>query len=195
MRRVRRHDRARGRRARRGNDPHRLDARDRPGARAGVSPVAWCGGTWLLYAALSNNYSGPCCSIRWFVPFLAPAYYVLALLLKRFPEYRWDFYVLSGWGAVLGIREDVDHRRSRARADRELRALRRRVVRRQDAPALECLREVDPVLDGGLRVVRHQDHRVVREEAVSAAGRLDSLNLAVATALVLYEIRREQLRV
>ncbi|HMC65084.1 MAG TPA: hypothetical protein VKI65_09090 [Gemmataceae bacterium] len=65
--------------------------------------VGWCGGTWLLYAALSNNYSGPCCSIRWFVPFLAPAYYVLALLLKRFPEYRWDFYVLSGWGAVLGI--------------------------------------------------------------------------------------------
>lgn len=63
----------------------------------------WCGGTWLLYAALSNNYSGPCCSIRWFVPFLAPGYYVLARFLKQFPWYRWDFYVFSGWGAVLAV--------------------------------------------------------------------------------------------
>ena len=30
---------------------------------------------------------------------------------------------------------------------------------------------------------------------IPMAGRLDSLNLAVATALVLYEIRKEQLRV
>jgi hypothetical protein len=33
----------------------------------------WCAGTWLLYAALSNNYAGVCCSVRWFVPLLAPA--------------------------------------------------------------------------------------------------------------------------
>jgi hypothetical protein len=60
-----------------------------------------CGGTWLLYAATSNNSSGQCCSIRWFVPLLAPAYYVLALFLPRFPQYGIDFLILSGWGAIL----------------------------------------------------------------------------------------------
>src|SRR5262249_8145135 len=63
--------------------------------------AAWCGGTWLMYAAFSNNYGGACCSIRWFVPFLAPAYYVLALYLRQYPFYRWDFAVLSLWGGVL----------------------------------------------------------------------------------------------
>jgi hypothetical protein len=61
----------------------------------------WCGGTWLLYALTSTNYSGQCCSIRWFVPLLAPAYYVLAVFLRDWPSYRWDFLFLSGWGAVL----------------------------------------------------------------------------------------------
>jgi chromate transport protein ChrA len=60
-----------------------------------------CGGTWLLYAATSNNSSGQCCSIRWFVPLLAPAYYLLALFLRRYPEYRLDFLVLSAWGVIL----------------------------------------------------------------------------------------------
>jgi hypothetical protein len=67
-----------------------------------VCAACWCAGTWLLYAALSNNYSGTCCSVRWFVPLLAPGYYVLALFLRRCPEYRWDFHVLSGWGLILG---------------------------------------------------------------------------------------------
>jgi hypothetical protein len=62
----------------------------------------WAGGTWLLYGALSNNYSGLCCTIRWFVPLLAPAYFALALCLRDHPEWRRDFYVLSSWGAVLG---------------------------------------------------------------------------------------------
>jgi hypothetical protein len=61
----------------------------------------WCGGTWLAYAATSTNYSGLCCSIRWFVPLLAPAYYVLAVYLKYCPARRGDLLVLSGWGAVL----------------------------------------------------------------------------------------------
>jgi hypothetical protein len=60
-----------------------------------------CGGTWLAYAATSNNYSGQCCSIRWFVPLLAPAYYVLAVFLKHYPARRGDFLVLSAWGAVM----------------------------------------------------------------------------------------------
>jgi hypothetical protein len=61
----------------------------------------WCLGVWLLYAALSNNYGGLCCSIRWFVPLLAPAVYWLALMLRDLPRFRIDFIVVSGWGAVL----------------------------------------------------------------------------------------------
>jgi hypothetical protein len=67
--------------------------------------VLWAGGcyvgTWLLYAATSNNSSGQCCSIRWFVPLLAPTYYVLALFLQRYPLFRVDFLILSGWGLLL----------------------------------------------------------------------------------------------
>jgi hypothetical protein len=65
--------------------------------------AAWAGGTWLLYAATSHNYSGANCSIRWFVPLLAPAYYALALVLERYPEYRADFLILSGWGFLLMV--------------------------------------------------------------------------------------------
>jgi hypothetical protein len=61
----------------------------------------WCGGTWLAYAATSNNYSGQCCSVRWFVPLLAPAYYVLAVFLKHWPERKGDLLVLSAWGKIL----------------------------------------------------------------------------------------------
>ena len=44
---------------------------------------------------------GLCLSIRWFVPFLAPGYYVLALYLRRCPERLSDLALLSGWGALL----------------------------------------------------------------------------------------------
>jgi hypothetical protein len=64
--------------------------------------VCFSGGTWLLYALGSNNYSGYCCSIRWLVPLLAPGYYVLAIFLREQPRYRGDFLILSGWGAVAG---------------------------------------------------------------------------------------------
>jgi hypothetical protein len=64
--------------------------------------LAWCTATWLLFAVLSNNMGGACCSVRWFVPFLAPAYWLLAILLRDRPEFRADFIVLSVWGAVLG---------------------------------------------------------------------------------------------
>jgi hypothetical protein len=60
-----------------------------------------CGGVWLAYAVTSNNYSGRSCSIRWFVPLLAPAYYVLAVFLRQYPAYRRDFLILSAWGGVL----------------------------------------------------------------------------------------------
>jgi hypothetical protein len=61
-----------------------------------------CGGIWLLYALTSNNYSGLCCSIRWFVPMLAPAYFVLGVFLKQCPRRRWIFLALTAWGTVLG---------------------------------------------------------------------------------------------
>jgi hypothetical protein len=63
----------------------------------------WCGGTWLAYAVNSVNHSGLCCSVRWFVPLLAPAYYGLALFLRDHPRWRGSFLVLSGWGAALGV--------------------------------------------------------------------------------------------
>jgi hypothetical protein len=65
--------------------------------------AVWCAGTWLMYAAFSNNYGGACCSVRWFVPFLAPAYYALALHLAQHEQHRLDFYVLSLWGGLLGV--------------------------------------------------------------------------------------------
>jgi hypothetical protein len=66
-----------------------------------VWAVAYAGGAWLLYATTSNNSSGACCSVRWFVPLLAPGYYILAVLLRRCPRYRRDFLLLSAWGGVL----------------------------------------------------------------------------------------------
>lgn len=73
--------------------------RDRPEiAFAGL----WCGGTWLVYTLSSTNYSGQCCSIRWFVPLLAPAYYGLALLLRDQRQLMAAFAGLSAWGMVMG---------------------------------------------------------------------------------------------
>src|SRR5262249_23740993 len=51
----------------------------------------WIGGIWFVYAVTSTNLSGACCSIRWFVPLLAPGYYALAVLLRDFPQWRRDF--------------------------------------------------------------------------------------------------------
>ena len=45
-------------------------------------------GTWLLYAALSNNHAGLCLSIRWFVPLLAPGWAALAILARDRPSAR-----------------------------------------------------------------------------------------------------------
>jgi hypothetical protein len=63
--------------------------------------AAWATGTWLLYAACSNNFAGWCCSIRWFVPLLAPGYFTLAVLLRERPRFLGDLCVLSGWGMGL----------------------------------------------------------------------------------------------
>jgi len=63
--------------------------------------VALCVGVWAMYAINSNNSSGKCLSIRWFVPLLAPGYYLLALVLKRYPHVLHDLLVLSAAGAAL----------------------------------------------------------------------------------------------
>jgi hypothetical protein len=59
-------------------------------------------GTWLLYAATSNNYSGLACSVRWFVPLLAPFYCILIALLKKFPQYETDMLILTAWALPMG---------------------------------------------------------------------------------------------
>ena len=73
---------------------------------AGRAELLWllagCAATWGVYAVLSNNMGGQCCSVRWFVPFLAPGWWLLGVLLRERPAYRPDFYALAGWGAVLG---------------------------------------------------------------------------------------------
>ena len=76
----------------------RRPSRDRPEL---IFALGWCCWTWLTYSVLSNNSAGACCSIRWFVPFLAPAYYVLGLYLRDYPQFRPDLMVLSAWGALL----------------------------------------------------------------------------------------------
>jgi hypothetical protein len=60
-----------------------------------------CIAAWVVYAITSNNYSGACASIRWFVPLLAPGYFVVAVFLREQPDYRRDFVLLSGWGAIV----------------------------------------------------------------------------------------------
>lgn len=67
-----------------------------------VYALVFSGGVWLLYGAASNNYSGSCCSVRWFVPLLAPAFYTLAVLLRERPSAARDLVGLTVLGAVLG---------------------------------------------------------------------------------------------
>jgi hypothetical protein len=66
-----------------------------------VAGLLWCGLTWGLYALSSNNYSGACTSVRWFVPFLAPGFWLLAVVLRDRPRQRAGFLALSAWGVVL----------------------------------------------------------------------------------------------
>jgi hypothetical protein len=66
-----------------------------------VHAVGWSAATWLVYAISSTNYSGQCLSIRWFVPLLIPGYVVLGVIVRDRPRHRFDFALLSGWGALL----------------------------------------------------------------------------------------------
>jgi hypothetical protein len=66
-----------------------------------LTVCAWCAAAWLMYGALSKNHGGHCVSIRWFVPFLVPGFWLLARVLAERPEFRRDFVALAAWGLVL----------------------------------------------------------------------------------------------
>ena len=68
-----------------------------------VCGAVWSVTTWLTYAALSNNYAGSCVSIRWFVPLLAPAYLLLAVVLRDHPSWRALIAATSALGALLAL--------------------------------------------------------------------------------------------
>ena len=65
--------------------------------------VTWSTSTWLLYTLTSNNSSGVCASIRWFVPLLVPGYFVIAVFVRERPAWSADFLVLSSWGGVIAV--------------------------------------------------------------------------------------------
>jgi hypothetical protein len=66
-----------------------------------LSLSAWCVIGWLMYGVLSKNHGGVGVSIRWFLPFLAPGFWLLAKVLVERPEFRRDFVVLAACGFVL----------------------------------------------------------------------------------------------
>ena len=66
--------------------------------------AGWCVLVWAIYAVLSDNLSGWCLSMRWFVPFVVPGFWLLARLLAQWRIFRLDFVVLLCGGLVLGWR-------------------------------------------------------------------------------------------
>lgn len=64
--------------------------------------IAFAAFSWLIYAAGSTNYGGICCSVRWFVPLLAPGYLILTLFLHYRPRAAAELRILSAGSLVLG---------------------------------------------------------------------------------------------
>lgn len=64
---------------------------------------AWAVLTWIAYSTGSNNRSGACYSIRWFVPLLAAAYPAMAVLLRERPHLRVDLAILTVFGSCLAV--------------------------------------------------------------------------------------------
>ncbi|HAA03786.1 MAG TPA: hypothetical protein DCE18_10475 [Syntrophobacteraceae bacterium] len=63
--------------------------------------LLWSGATWLIYAWGSSNQGGLCATIRWFVPLLAPGYYLLMVVLRYLPGCYRQFLVLAASGLLL----------------------------------------------------------------------------------------------
>ncbi len=74
-----------------------------PEQRIVLMGLLWCVGTWLLYAVTSNNYSGFCCSIRWLLPTLAPAYLLVAIIMRERPTWTIDACILGVASVALGV--------------------------------------------------------------------------------------------
>src|SRR5262249_61542726 len=47
--------------------------------------LGWCIATWLLYAVLSNNYGGACCSVRWVFCLPSPRGFLSAGCFRQAP--------------------------------------------------------------------------------------------------------------
>ncbi len=69
-----------------------------------ISLATWAVGTWIIYAALSTNYSGAAVSIRWFVPLLGAGFFVLCVFLRDYPEYSLDLLLLTAGGSLWMFR-------------------------------------------------------------------------------------------
>lgn len=67
----------------------------------GTWAIAWCVLGFLVYGVSSNNYSGACLSVRWFVPFLAPCYFLIAVGLRCEAWVTPGFALMSVGGTVL----------------------------------------------------------------------------------------------
>jgi hypothetical protein len=73
-------------------------------ARPAVAFAAgWAALSWLVYATQSSNMSGMCVSVRWFVPLLAPGFWIIGMVLRDAPRYRLDFLWLTAFGAVIAF--------------------------------------------------------------------------------------------
>lgn len=65
--------------------------------------LAWMAGVWLVYAAGSTNYSGVAASIRWFVPLLAPAYFLIARYTEGHRRQEGGFLILTAFGILMAV--------------------------------------------------------------------------------------------
>lgn len=65
--------------------------------------AGWATLGWLVYGTQSSNMSGMCVSIRWFVPLLAPGFWIVGMLLRDAPRYRLDFLWLTAFGVVVAL--------------------------------------------------------------------------------------------
>jgi hypothetical protein len=74
-----------------------------PERRVVLIGLVWSVGVWLLYSATSNNLSGGCCSVRWFVPLLAPGLVALCVLLRDHSKLRQDVLIVGSGGMLLGL--------------------------------------------------------------------------------------------
>jgi hypothetical protein len=68
-----------------------------------VVGIAWMLLTSLAYGLASTNYSGECLSIRWFVPLLAPAFFLVVLWLRTDESRLRELQLLTLFGTILTL--------------------------------------------------------------------------------------------